>query len=322
MKRIITSIIALSSLCALSSQELGLSITPIMPNTEVISNEASEYLQGQLEDLLTDNNIISGISDRFIITAKIRQEQKSVSPTNPVKIILKYRVTVFVGDVINDKVYGKHTVSVSGIGETETKSEINAFLKINSNNEALSNLVIDAKNEIINYYNDNCDRIITQADENERRGDYDAAIVLLAGIPEQCVTCYEKSWDKLNHILQQKSDMFCKQHLREAESVWTVHNDYEHAQKALDILLDIAPYSSCIDKANDLYVKIDDVLRKKENDTEKRRLERERREWEYKVKVHNDNVEIRKHLISAVKDVASSIGHGLARRTTNIINKW
>lgn len=304
------------------SQDLGLSITAVMPSDSELSEESAKYLQGQMESLLTANGVISGLSDRFVIVAKIIREQKDITPITPVRILLKYKVSLYIGDIVEDKIYGREAITVSGIGLTETKAQINAFSKVNSNNGNISKFVKSSVSEIVNYYSNNCDRILNQANELSSIGHWEEAIAILSTIPKQCTDCYDKGFTKLNQIYLSKINTDCIGYIREAQSVWSVKNDYEHTRQALSVLLRVEPYSACFDEANNLASQINNKLRAMEVEAKERREMKEQRDWEYKVKVHNDDVELRKCTINAIRDVASSVGSALAGKTTNVINKW
>ena len=84
-------------------------------------------------------------------------------------------------------------------------------------------------------------------------------------------------------IYQKKIDMDGMDKFNEAKSLWAVAQNKTNAFKIAEILSGINPNASCIGEANKLVKTINAKLR-----------EDERQEWEWKMKVYNDNLEAQK----------------------------
>ena len=190
---LLVSITTYSAIAQDMSDYGRISINAVQPSYNDIPDEASRYLENRLRRLITLYGMAdNGLSERFVLTAKINITSKDIVPTTPSRVSQKMEVTLYIGDVVENKVYNSVSVSLAGIGINETKSFISAFQNLPINTPAIKTFVEEAKERIGAYYMDNCQSILTEANRLAHNQQYDAAIYKLVAVPNVCSECFEK----------------------------------------------------------------------------------------------------------------------------------
>lgn len=263
----------------------GICIHAFIPETESIPAEASHNLETRLQNLVASQGIVDGQSDRFVITARIDVVNKDITQTAPPKISLKMNLTLIVGDLVDDKIYGMYTMTVAGIGDNENKAYMAAFNRLKPINK-LQTFVHDTKQKIFDYYNENCSLIICDAERKAQIGQYDDAITQLITVPSVCADCYAQCQTKSLTIYERrkvaeadKLDKTGRELIRQARSLWSAKKDYESAERALEMLAQIDPDAKCVNEADALVNEISTYLRRVEN-----------QQWEFKMRQYEDNL--------------------------------
>jgi len=309
MKRFLFSLLFI--VAAITMMAGNLSITVAQPEYDNLPEEARLALETKLEQILDANNVTVGQSDRFVITSKFVVNQKDVTPTNPPRVSGKYQVTILIGDAIDNKVFSRTNLQVAGIGTTETKALIQAFQRIPTSSPAIKQLVADASAQISDYYTNHCDRVVQDAERFVKMQQYEEAIAKLISVPDLCESCYDVCQNKAVALYQQKIDIDCMYYIREAKTVWSLKHNYTQAQKAMDVLLQVDPHSSCIHEADSLVKAINATLRAQEQAAVEHQREVEQRNWEMKVQQYNDNLELRKQRMQIIGNIGIELSKNL-----------
>jgi len=277
------------SVCAFSqnsSEDIfgKISIFVYQPQIDGLPEDARAYLETKMGEIITSYDINnSGLSQRFVMTAKIHVTQQDILPTHPARISQKMDVTFIIGDFIKNKAYASTTLSLAGVDVTAEKTYIRAFQTIKHDNIALQNLVLEAKEKIVQYYSQNCDAILLESESLALRNSYEEAIALLISVPNVCDDCYNQCQMKANTIYDKYLTYQGVQFLQKAKAAWYVKEDYDGAEAALNILLEIDPNASCFDEANEFMKMIDNKLRTDEKIADARRQAQLRAQWEFKL---------------------------------------
>lgn len=321
MKKIATMIAVVLMATVSLAQDYGrIAINVVVPTLPNVPEEARAALETKMQQVASQYGLASnGLSDRFVMTAKVNVTSKDVTSTTPVKISQNMEVTMFIGDVIDNKVYESVVLSVAGIGQSETQSMIKAFNQIKPANPKLKTFVENAERKIIEYYTNNCSYILTEANSLAQQRKYDAAIAKLMAVPEVCKECYEKCMAKAVEVYQSKIDNEGAILVQQARSKWLITRDYAAATKALSILSEIEPLSKAQTDANKLVEEIDVHLRELDAVAEDQR----KQEWAFAIKQYNDRVETQHKLIDAAREVGVAFGNNQPKTITkNIISLW
>ena len=319
MKRLAILLTALMITMVAVAQDYGrIAINVVVPQLPNVPEEARAALETKMQQVATQYGLASnGLTDRFVMTAKVNVTSKDVTPTTPVKISQKMEVTMFIGDVVDNKVYESVVFSVSGIGQSEAKSMIQAFNQIKLSNPKLKAFMENGERKISEYYTNNCQFILIEANTLASQQKYDAAIAKLMAVPEVCAECYEKCMDKAVDIYNIMIENECQQRVQQARTIWIAKKDYDAAETALLILFQISPKAKCQTEVVDLMTEIDGHLRTIEATVEEQRKE----EWDFRIKQYNDGQFRKKELIAAVRAIGVAYGKNQPT-TTNNITLW
>lgn len=309
-------------------------IKAVQPQYDNIPEEARMLLENKMNKIILANGLSdNGIFERFVLTAKINIVSKDVTPTAPPKISQKMEVTFFVGDVIENKIYGSTSIMLAGIGENENKSFIQAFQRINAQNPKIQELLNNSKNRIIEYYSTNCNKILTEANVLKNSQKYDEAIAKLVSVPYVCEDCYNQANEKALEIYNEKINMDCLILIQQAKSAWLVKRDYACGDSALTILSQINPQASCVPQAQELIEQINTRLR----DIEAAEAAWKREQWEWKKKQYEDKIAMEKQqqadktmlwskAIGAIENIGVAYGRNQPQTvnttTNNVIRNW
>ncbi len=343
MKKIAIMIIVVLMTTVSMAQDYGrIAINVVVPKLPNVPEEARAALETKMLQVATQYGLASnGLTDRFIMTAKVNVTSKDVTPTTPVKISQKMEVTLFIGDVVDNKVYESVMLSVSGIGQSETQSMIKAFNQIKPANPKLKVFVENAEQKIVEYYTDNCSYILAEANSLAQQRKYDAAIAKLMAVPEVCKECYEQCMAKAIVVYQSKLNSDGEALVQKARSQWLAKRDYASANEALATLIGVDPQSSAQTEAQKLLAEINRHLRSVEAARAKAAKEaaekaeaREQRDWDFKVKQYEDNMAmarqrqkdstiIQREQIAAAREVGVAYGKNQPKSVTyNNIMVW
>lgn len=298
--------------------EDNISITVCQPEYDHIPVEAQRVIEDKLDQILTTNGVVSGKSDRFVITAKVTIISRDVMPTNPVKISEKINLTIIIGDGIDNHIFGKTTLPMNGIGVTEVKTQIQAYQRVSPQDEKIKSLVESSKQNIIDYYMNHCSEVLAEADRMDKMGRAKEGITKLLGVPQLCHDCYTQAQSKAMVLYQSIIDDEATQYLKQAQTEWNIKHDYDHAQTAYDYLIKVNPHSSIVSQVDTLADNIAKTLRSQEA----AQAVKAQRDWEFKMQQYKDQVEQRKVNTEALKNVGIAFGSHLPQSITKTIMPW
>lgn len=321
MKKIAIIIVIVLMSTVVKAQNHGrLSINVVVPQLPTVPEGARAILETKLQQVATQYGFISnGLNNRFVMTTKVNITSKEVTPTTPVRILHKMDVTLFIGDVIENKIYESVMFNVVGLGQSETQSMIKAFDQIKPANPKLKEFVENAERKIVEYYTNNCQFILAEANSLAQQSKYDAAIAKLMVVPEVCKECYGQCLDMIVEVYQSKIDNDGALFVQQARNKWIAARDYAAAIEALSILSEVNPKSKANSDANMLVEEINSHLRELEATAE----ELHKKEWDFAIKQYNERVNTQRKLIDAARDVGVAFGKNQPESITrNIIQLW
>ncbi len=276
-------------------------------------NPASQsFLKNKLNQITSKYGMGgSAMNERFIITANAQVVTKDITSTAPPMHAYTLEVTFFIGDGVDGKLFASTSKTLKGVGETETKAYKAALKNIKSSDPVFQSFIEEGKNKIIEFYNSQCDFILKEAEMLVSRNEFDAAIYKLVGIPEVCKECYDKAMDAVAPIYQKQIDYECTKLLADARNAWNESQDSYSAQKASQFLGQIDPNSKCFSDSQSLTAEI-----------AKRIKELDQREWDFKLKEQQDNVDLRKVTINAAKEIGVAYGKNQPKNVTYNYRSW
>ncbi len=267
----------------------------VPPTIDGMPAAARKSLANKLTQVVTKNGLGGTKNARFIISANVAISTKDILPGPPPMHAYTLDVTLYIGDGFEGTVFSSTNLTVKGVGKNPTKAYKAALKNVKTKDPDIAAFVESGKAKIIQYYKDNCDMIIKEAQTLADQDKYNSAIYKLTTIPSACGECYNKAMDAVKPIFQLQIDKDCKRRLAEATGVWNAAQDMPSAEKAGAMLAKINPDASCAPQARSLSNKI--AAKVKQIDA---------REWKYTVKEQQQESE----RIKAIRDVGVAYGKG------------
>lgn len=277
-----------------------------------IPAEACRNLENTLLKTVTTNGMVAGGTERFILTAKVEIMQRDIAPTTPPRISQKLELTIIIGDIIEDKVYGSCTVDLSGIGTNETKAYISAFQQFRPQNAEVRQMLADFKKQAVSYYSDHCDAILKDARTLAGLGKTDEAIYRLTTIPDVCSDCYQKCQDYAVQLYTAQTNRNAASLLQQARAEWAANPNAEGATAVATLISQIPPEAS---NQADVKKLQKEVSAKLEADA--------KRDWDFQMKKYEDSQVFKRSIVDAAKAVGVAFGNGQPQSVVkNILHRW
>ena len=328
----------------------------IPTQVEGIPSIAKRHLTNKLNQIATKNGMGgSAYNPRFIITPNVSVLTKDITSTAPPMTALTLEVTFYIGDGISGTLFASESIEVKGVGRSETKAYISAIKQIKPSYPAIKELVNTGKAKIIEYYNSKCDFIIKEALTKADRKEFDDAISSLLAVPEVCKECYDKCQDHAVTVYKNKMENECMEKIQQARTARANNNWDEAAVLLSGILPDVSCYndaqvilkevedhrcSVALGKANGAWssmnsqdagywlsqVSADSKCYKDAlvlgNSIKAKLKKDEDKEWSFKLKQQQDNVDLKKQAIKAVRDVGVAYGRNQPKTVNYNIRGW
>jgi hypothetical protein len=287
-------------------------VSVVSDQIEGLTPSAQSSLLNKLNQLASKNGMGgNSLNNRFILTANVVVLTKDITPTAPPKQANTLDVTLYIGDGIDGTLFSSTSVTLKGVGETETKAYIAALNNLRVDDSRYQVFIENGKNKIIEYYNSKCDFILKESDMLVSQNEFDDAISKLVAIPEICKECFDKAMDKVGPIYQKLIDRQCQIDLAEAKNAWNANQDGYGAEQASVYLGKIEPNSTCFKDA----LQLSELIAK-------RVLELDQREWDFKLKQQQDNVDVQKATIRAARDIGIAYGNNQPKNISYNYRGW
>ena len=308
-KYMITALLCLGTcLCGMAQAEKNASSTLalkllIEDLPEDFPEAAKMRLHSKVSGLMTQNGILSSDwLNRFFITVSAVPLTKDIVPGTPVRIAQNMEFTFYIADYVSQTVFSSLAVEAKGIGTSDTKCYLEAVSHIRVNTQRFKEFVDNGKAKIIDYYDQNADRLIAQAQSQAKRKEYEAALFQLIDVPMDCKS-YDRYLQAADDIYQQYIDYECEINLAQARTQWMSAQNAEGAALAAEYLARIMPDAQCYDAATGLY-----------NEIKGKVLD----DWHFEMKKYQDGVDLESQRIAAMREVGVAFGEGQQPSTTNL----
>lgn len=280
------------------------------------TEEISEEARNLLDNKLTQATAVDGFGEllqsddySFILYPNIVNITKDITPTAPILYVYNIDVNLYVinGTLGGDEkgksaraiIFATKTISLKGVGDSETKAYMNAFKKIDPKGDILQSFIKESRRKIFKYFSDNCDAIILEAEQlakeanlsiNNDKSQKKAGIAeikfaqglnLLKNIRIANTSCYQKNLSRMDNILDKYDQFACNYYLSMAKNSWYINRDFKETKNYLD---KIPPSMKCKTEVEDLLKSIQvervndesfkkDIERWNSIDSQKRELE-------------------------------------------------
>ena len=241
-------------------------INPYLSTELDIPKEAKDYLLTKLNHIVVENGVGGyQINPRFIITVEISQNTKDIISGPPQMIARNIELDLFIGDAISQTLYASAKVTLKGVGQTDTKSLIDAFKNLKTKSKDIVSFIETGKKKIVEYYSFECEFILKKASTQASINNYEQALYELMTVPSTCKECFDKCNDLAKLIHSKQLQYECSDKLNKAQTIWSNEPTQSGARKVSDILITIVPVGKCESELNTLRNNISTSLTNDQN---------------------------------------------------------
>ncbi len=287
---------------AAETEYLPISVCAV-DNQEGFPGGAKALIENKLTQLLTRNGI-AGLNylGQFVLTVTTTPLDKDVIPGPPVKIAEKMELNLYIVDAQAQTIFSSTSVTVRGLGETETKCYLNAISHMPMQSPQLAKFINEGKKKIIEYYDHEGEQLIKKAQFLAQQKKYDEALYWVSLIPQQSKH-YDAALAAGQDIYQKYLNNECNINLAYARQAWAAEQNSSGAYAAGEYLANILPDAGCYDEAMELYREIKGKV-----------LD----DWKFEMKKYQDGVDLESQRIDAMRQVGVAYGNHQPTQTTNI----
>ena len=287
---------------AAETEYLPISVCAV-DNQEGFPGGAKALIENKLTQLLTRNGI-AGLNylGQFVLTVTTTPLDKDVIPGPQVKIEEKMELNLYIVDAQAQTIFSSTSVTVRGLGETETKCYLNAISHMPMQSPQLAKFIDEGKKKIIEYYDHEGEQLIKKAQFLAQQKKYDEALYWVSLIPQQSKH-YDAALAAGQDIYQKYLNNECNINLAYARQAWAAEQNSSGAYAAGEYLANILPDAGCYDEAMELYREIKGKV-----------LD----DWKFEMKKYQDGVDLESQRIDAMRQVGVAYGNHQPTQTTNI----
>jgi hypothetical protein len=275
------------------SDDIGrLSIAAIVPDEAGLPAETQNMLQNKMMQIATQNGL-GATADRaqFAMVPVIAIISKDITPTAPPQIALTLELSLYIVDALSQSIFSQTTVSIKGVGNTEERAYSQALRNLNPRQGQFRGFVDRGKEDIMAYYNSQCDVIITGSQALASQQQFGEALFLLMSVPDVSRECFNNCMALSADIYKQYANQQCEEYLAQAKAAWSA--------KELDIVAKnlgkITPDMECYDQAQQLVKHVTSTVEAEGASS-----------WEFKMTKYDDQIDLQKLRIEAGKEIARS----------------
>ena len=302
-KILLSALLAATSIAANAADcDITLKAIPIEQGEEVPA-DVSDAIATRLMTAASKSGVVGAIDSRFFITAKFNHSYKETLAGPPMQTAIKSTMTLYIGDVVDKKVFATTSVDVKGVGTSLSRAYINALSVLNAKNNTFAQFISQGRDKVIDYYDSNYQSILNKAKSALTMKEYGEALYYSTSIPE-CSIGYSAALEVTKTAFQAYLDNEGLILLNKARGAWGASPDEYGANEAYGYLTQIDPQSSCFNEAVAFGEKIASIVKAN---------------WDFEnITKYKDQVSLEKAYINAARDVGVAWGSHQQPITYNV----
>ena len=169
-----------------------IALAPVV-NDNNMPMSAKSALESKMRKIGVLNGLAGeGSNPMFSMRATIDVVSKDLTATAPPKHALTLTVNLFIVDNATGNVFSQTSVDVKGAGANESKAYMSAIKSLDPKRGQFKSFVDQGKNKILEYYNSQCDLVISKANALKAQGRNEEASAVLYSVPTVCKECYDR----------------------------------------------------------------------------------------------------------------------------------
>jgi len=295
MKKLIWGVFLLLYPLALMAQNGGntIELGVVMPDqVEGLDDSQLSRLESKIVQIVTTSGVsASRYTVQFVIYPKFTIYDTDVAEAGMQNVtVVTAELSLFIKQIDNGALFGSIIKKVRGGGKNAQAALNNAITSISPTDSQFKNFIAGAQKKIVQHYEAKCADLQKKAENLASMKRYSEAVGILAAIPSE-VTCWPQVQSRLVNLYKLYQDKQCVKDIQNAQ-IELAANNYT---AALRLLSRVDPSSACFGQVQAIVKNIDPKVD-----------EADKRIWEAQMKIYGDAVELEKHRMSAIKDVAVS----------------
>lgn len=278
------------------TDDLGrLAIAAIVPDEAGLPAGAQRMLQNKMMQIATQNGL-GAIEDRaqFAMVPMIAIITRDVTPTAPPQMSMTIELSLYIVDAVSQNIFSQTSMQLRGVGRTEDAAYSQALRNLNPRQGQFKGFVEAGKTKIVEYYNSQCDVIISGAQALAAQQQYEEALFLLMSVPDVSRECFHLSMDLTADIYTEYANQKCQEYLSGARAAWAA----KELDKVSENLSMITPDMECYEQAQELVATVTHAVEAEGASS-----------WDFKMKKYDDEVSMQRLKVEAGRDVARSWAH-------------
>lgn len=272
-------VFSLGATATMAQSEAGnLPLYPVVPDNVKVPEGAKEVLQARLDQAVTTNGMggMASLTNRFVLVPKIIVLQRNITQTAPAMTQVSLEAVLQVADMGSKRSMASTTIALNGVGATEEKAYTMAFQNMDVNSGPLADFMKTSREKILNFYLNNCDRIIAQAKTSIARNEPEEALEQLLSVPFEATTCFNKANALVPKAFRAYQLKQCDVFMQKAQAALASGNEEEAAQA----LAQVPSFSVCGKKADAIIAKLNKQwLMKYQNEFKIRKMKIDAQKW-------------------------------------------
>lgn len=291
---LILSLFLGTQIASAQSSAESIALHVIVPDQEedFFTDKVKSRLETKVEQIAGSGGVTgAAVNPRFIIVPKVDLDGFETVASAPPKFIAKLEVTLYVAGYQTKLRFGNTSITAKGVGRNEKEAFYKAINSIRTRSPKLEAFIKDSKLKIVKHYEQNCDKILAEAQQYLQMTDYTSAIALLMTIPVEAENCFSSANEMAVFAYQQHLEQECKQLLQTAKLA-AANREFS---TALGYLAHVNASTECADQ---LQFTIDEISMLVD--------EIDRREWKLMLQKLDNEFQLEALQIEAMREIAIS----------------
>ena len=162
-----------------------IAIAAVVPDEAGLQGAAQRSLQNRMMQVATMNGLgATQEAAQFVMVPMISIISQDVTPTAPPQVSLILELSLYIVDVYSQNIFSQLTVELRGVDRSEEAAYNQAINNIRPRLGKYRGFIENSKQKIIEYYNSECDKIISTAQALAGQQEYGEALFLLMSVPD------------------------------------------------------------------------------------------------------------------------------------------
>lgn len=208
MKKSLLSL--LSIVLLLSSMVADAQNIRVMPiSGENVTESSASMLYNRLNQAVSLNGLSStDNSNRFLLVTSVSVLSIEPTATTPINYVADVEISMFLVDNVKKILISQEILTKKGVANNEQKAVQEALKSVKARDPKLKKMITVGKNRILDYYNEECEKIMQTIETYLEMEMYDEALNELNAIPQidADLKCYENSIDILSRISKEQQE--------------------------------------------------------------------------------------------------------------------